>query len=304
MHATRPSSTHDPRVDVAPPTPPPRRTPRWLKWFALGVVLAAGVAAFALTPGQGHKAAPRAAVVQTVSGPGWSLHPHPRVTVALAPGESPPIDAVPPDIQNISSVPSHVNYQNGPDPSNFRRPSDAEVQAELKQLHKLGLGGANGYVNPFAHVQNLVPERIDMGIDYSGTGPVVALGSGVVFNTDGAGWPGGAFIGIVLDSGPYARRPYFIAEDVKPVVKVGQHVQAGQVIGVMYNGGSGIETGWAAGHGDVPLAAALNQQSPGDPGGWTSAAGFSFDKVLVAVGAPSGIPQAGGVHGQMPPGYP
>ena len=67
---------------------------------------------------------------------------------------------------------------------------------------------------------------------------------------------------------------------------------------------SGIETGWAAGHGDVPLAAALNQQSPGDPGGWTSAAGFSFDKVLVAVGAPSGIPQAGGVHGQMPPGYP
>ena len=82
MHATRPSSsdaTHDRRVDVAPPTPPPRRRgPRWLKWIALAAVLAGGVAAFALTPGQSHKAARRAAVVQTVSGPGWSLRPHPR----------------------------------------------------------------------------------------------------------------------------------------------------------------------------------------------------------------------------------
>lgn len=29
-----------------------------------------------------------------------------------------------------------------------------------------------GYVNPLAHIQNLHPERIDMGVDYSEGGPV------------------------------------------------------------------------------------------------------------------------------------
>jgi murein DD-endopeptidase MepM/ murein hydrolase activator NlpD len=187
----------------------------------------------------------------------------------------------------------------------FRPPSDAEVKRELHQLHVAGLGGTGDYVNPFAQVSGLTPERIDMGVDYGGAGTVLALGSGTVFNTKGPGWPGGAFIGITLDSGPFAGLSYFVAENVHPAVHVGDHVRAGQPIAVMYRGSAGIETGWAAGRGDQPLAAALGQQNRnGDPGAWTSAAGVSFDRVLVAAGAPSGIPQGTKVHGKMPRPYP
>jgi murein DD-endopeptidase MepM/ murein hydrolase activator NlpD len=263
----------------------------------LAVVLAAVAAAVPLLPTAGTPKRQRAAnAFDAIPSPAGTVRPHPRVTIALAPGQAPPegVDPTPgPD-------PSTTSYPES-NPASFRPPSDAEIKRELHQLHVTGVGG---YTNPFAHVQGLVPERIDMGVDYAGQGPVVALGSGRVFNTNGAGWPGGSFIGITLDSGPYARLSYFIAEDIVPAVKVGQHVLAGQVIGMMYNGGSGIETGWASGRGDEPLAAALGQQAPGDPGAWTSAAGLSFDRVLVGAGAPSGVPQGSDVHGKMPAGFP
>jgi hypothetical protein len=219
------------------------------------------------------------------------LKPHPRVVIAAAPGDIPPG--------------AQFTYAAGPESQNFQPPSDAEVKRELKQLHLANAGGSGAYVDPFSQIAGLTPERIDMGVDYAGTGPVLALGSGTVFNTAGAGWPGGAFVGITLDTGPYRGLAYFVAEDVKPTVRVGQRVQAGQEIAVMYHGAAGIETGWAAGKGDQPLAAALGQQNKsGDPGGWSSAAGISFDRVLVSAGSPSGIPQGTQVHGKMPPGYP
>jgi biotin carboxyl carrier protein len=216
------------------------------------------------------------------------LKPHPRVVIAAAPGQ------LPPGAQFADATTEGQQVQ---------PPSDAEVRRELRQLQSANVG-SGAYVDPFSHISGLVPERIDMGVDYQGTGPVLALGSGTVFNTAGAGWPGGYFIGITLDSGPFAGLSYFVAEDVKPAVKVGDHVRAGQVIGVMYGGPAGIETGWAAGRGDQPLAAALGQQAGGDPGGWTSAAGASFDRVLVSTGTPSGIPQGPKVHGKMPRPYP
>ena len=221
------------------------------------------------------------------------LKPHPRVVVALDPGQDPP-----PTGETVYATASEAEGEN------FQAPSDAEVKAELAQLHTAKLAGSSAYVDPLSHVSGLTPERIDMGVDYAGAGPVVALGDGTVFNTRGPGWPGGSFIGITLSGGPYAGLSYFVAEDVKPAVKVGDHVRAGQEIGVMYSGDAGIETGWAAGHGDQPLAAALGQQAHGDPGGWTSAAGLSFDRVLVSTGTPSGIPQGTKVHGKMPAPYP
>jgi hypothetical protein len=222
------------------------------------------------------------------------LKPHPRVVVALDPGQAPP-----PTAETVYATATDGEGES------FQAPSDAEVKAELAQLHTAKLAGSSAYVDPLSHVSGLTPERIDMGVDYAGAGPVLALGDGTVFNTRGAGWPGGSFIGITLANGPYAGLSYFVAEDVKPAVKVGDHVRAGQEIGVMYRGAAGIETGWAAGHGDEPLAAALGQQDRhGDPGGWTSAAGLSFDRVLVSTGTPSGIPQGTTVHGKMPAQYP
>jgi murein DD-endopeptidase MepM/ murein hydrolase activator NlpD len=219
------------------------------------------------------------------------MKPHPQVVIAAAPGDIPPG--------------AHLAYADGPEAANFHPPSDAEVKRELRQLQVSTFGGNGNYVDPFSQISGLTPERIDMGVDYQGAGPVLALGSGTVFNTKGSGWPGGTFVGITLDSGPFAGFSYFVAEDVKPTVRVGQRVQAGQEIAMMYRGPSGIETGWAAGRGDQPLAAALGQENKrGDPGGWTSAAGVSFDRVLVSAGTPSGIPQGTKVHGTMPSGYP
>ena len=226
------------------------------------------------------------------SGGAAPLKPHPRVVVALDPGQDPP-----PTAETVYATPTGEG-------ENFQAPSDAQVRAELAQLHTAKLSGSSAYVDPLSHVSGLSPERIDMGVDYAGAGPVLALGNGTVFNTSGPGWPGGSFIGITLADGPYAGLSYFVAEDVKPAVKVGDHVRAGQEIAVMYRGSAGIETGWAAGRGDEPLAAALGQQAHGDPGGWTSAAGLSFDRVLVSTGTPSGIPQGTRVHGKMPAQYP
>jgi murein DD-endopeptidase MepM/ murein hydrolase activator NlpD len=216
------------------------------------------------------------------------LRSHPRVVIAAT------ADQLPPGAQ----------YATAGEAENFQPPSDAEVRRELHQLNVSKVGGGGSYANPFSQIHNLTPLRIDMGVDYSGSGPVLALGSGTVFSISGPGWPGGGFIGITLDSGRFSGLSYFVAESVRATVRIGQHVQAGQQIANMFNGPSGIETGWATGSGDQPLALTLHQQAPGDPGGWTSAAGLSFDRVLVSVGAPSGIPQGTQVHGKMPARYP
>jgi murein DD-endopeptidase MepM/ murein hydrolase activator NlpD len=255
-----------------------------------GAIVVAIVLVAASGGGSKHRAgSARAAKASAQDAP---LKPHPRVVVAIAPGEAPP-----PGAQPVYATPTETEH--------FNPPSDTEVRRELRQLHVARAGGSGDYVDPFSQISGLVPERIDMGVDYAGRGPVLALGSGTVFNTDGGGWPGGVFIGITLDSGPFAGLSYFVAEDVKPAVRVGDHVEAGQEIAVMYHGQAGIETGWAAGRGDQPLAAALGQQNThGDPGAWTAAAGLSFDRLLVSTGTPSGIPQGTKVHGKMPAQYP
>lgn len=267
---------------------------RWWQPTAIVALVALAVAGCGASsrprPSTQFDAPPKTSNQPAISEP--PLKPHPRVVVAVAPGQQPPPGAV-------------TAYGSGAEAESFHAPSDAEVKRELGELHVAKLGGNGAYTNPFANVRGLTPERIDMGVDYGGAGPVVALGSGTVFNTKGGGWPGGIFVGITLDSGPFAGLSYFVAEDVKPTVHVGDHVRAGEQIATMYRGPAGIETGWAAGHGDQPLAAALGQQNKhGDPGGWSSAAGVSFDRLLVSTGAPSGIPQGTKAHGQMPAQYP
>ena len=259
---------------------------------AVAAVAALGLVAIGLIVFSGGGTKQRTAAGRAHTAGDAPLKPHPRVVIALAPGDIPPSDG-------------GTTYAPPAEAQNFQPPSDAEVRLELRQLRLANLGGSGSYVNPLALVAGLSPRRIDMGVDFAGAGPVVALGSGTVFNTAGPGWPGGTFIGITLDSGPYAGLSYFVAEDVKPTVKRGDHVRRGQQIGVMYLGPAGIETGWAAGNGDQPLAVALGQQNKrGDPGAWTSAAGLSFDRLLLSTGAPSGIPQGTQVHGQMPARYP
>lgn len=136
-----------------------------------------------------------------------------------------------------------------------------------------------GLTNPFAHVPGYVPGRVDMGVDGSGNGPVVALGSGTVyFSSTSSGWPGGGFLGVKLADG----RSWYISEYFTPSVAVGQTVQVGQVVGTMTTGG--IETGWALGP-PTDLAYAHVVWAGHDSNANSTAAGVNFNNVLKALGA-------------------
>lgn len=105
---------------------------------------------------------------------------------------------------------------------------------------RTGNTGPN-YVSPVG--AGLVQGRTDQGVDFSGSGPLYALGDGQITNVYNSGWPGGVFISLNLAG---TDRYVYYAEDINPTVRVGQQVKAGDVIGHATGGGSGIEIGWAA----------------------------------------------------------
>lgn len=173
-------------------------------------------------------------------------------------------------------------------------------------------GGNAGYGNPFRNVRHLTPERIDMGVDYNGSGPVYAIGPGkvVAANFSWAGGVGavgpGAWLVVHMTDGPLKGHQYYIAENIQMAAQAGDPVDASTIICVMTGGGAGIETGFAEDgqpglYGNT-LAMSLGQQAPGhDPGAWSSSAGASFSAILKALGAPPGIMSPGGPHGLNPP---
>ena len=146
----------------------------------------------------------------------------------------------------------------------------------------------------------LSPERIDEGVDYSGFGPVYAIGDGVVLNTVGNGWPGGTFIAYQLTDGPASGLVVYVAEDVEPNVQVGATVTSGTVIGQMYAGPDGIETGWADGS---ALPNAMARSYGQFDGSDSSAFGANFSQFLQSLGAPGGV-GSGAPTGVLPAGWP
>lgn len=161
------------------------------------------------------------------------------------------------------------------------------------------------YLNPLRSIAGLLPERIDMGADFGGSGPIYAIGNGIITNATAAspGWPGGGWITYQLTNGPAAGLSVYVAEDVVPTVQVGQKVTPHTVIANMYNGSAGIETGWA-----MPNGASAESQLPaagGISGGgpFPTDVGVSFDALLQALGVPA-APNAGQqAYGLLPPGY-
>ncbi|HUZ21289.1 MAG TPA: hypothetical protein VMU75_12030 [Acidimicrobiales bacterium] len=156
-----------------------------------------------------------------------------------------------------------------------------------------------GYANPLRSVSGLSPERIDQGVDYNGFGPLYAVGDGVVLSTVNGGWPGGTYITYRLTDGPAAGLVVYAAEDINPTVQVGENVTPNTVIGQMYEGPTGIETGWADGSLGDTMAAADGQFDGANSTGF----GYNFSQLLVSLGAPGGIasnPPPGG----LPAGWP
>ncbi len=172
------------------------------------------------------------------------------------------------------------------------------------------------YTNPVREVSRLEPGRIDMGVDYVGSGPILALGNGRVTyasNHDSGPlscwgrtcWPGGGAVVYRLTAGPFFGKYVYAAENITVTVKVGQTVKAGQRIAILHYGSPFIETGWASGVGPETLAIARGDQCTcTDPGGWSTIEGRNFDQLLVFVGAPSGYLQPNPPDQHMPRGWP
>lgn len=72
---------------------------------------------------------------------------------------------------------------------------------------------SGGYVNPLGRIKGLAYERIDQGVDFSGTGPILAIGDGKVLASDAhnSGWPGGGWLTYALTSGPLAGQIVYVA---------------------------------------------------------------------------------------------
>jgi hypothetical protein len=182
-------------------------------------------------------------------------------------------------------------------------------QPKVVRVAVAGLRGqaaaATGYLNPLRSVAGLVPERIDEGVDFGGTGPVYALGDAVVTSAgENAGWPGGGWITYQLTDGPDKGLMVYLAEDVTATVRAGQHVTPATVIANMFNGGDGIETGWAQQSGvsaesELPEAGGI-----GGGGPFPTMVGLNFDLLLQLLGVPA-APNAGDpAYGTLPGNYP
>lgn len=149
------------------------------------------------------------------------------------------------------------------------------------------------YKNPLRSILGLTPERIDMGVDYAGSGTIFPIGDGVVTDLTNAGWPGPThgFVCYQLTDGPAKGLYVYVAENVTPLVHVGEHVTPNTRLALLHNASPNLETGWAAAPGD---GNSLADTMPGAFNGQNStAAGINFNKLLVAVGAPTGILQVG-----------
>ncbi len=157
-----------------------------------------------------------------------------------------------------------------------------------------------GYANPLRDVSALVPQEIDQGVDYCGSGPVYALGEGVVVNVYSAGWPSGVFINYRLTVGPAKGRFVYVAEDVMPAVHVGERVGPLTIVGTVHDAATCMETGWADPPSHFDFAAGHDQFD----GRNSTAFGLNFSALLDRLGARPGLPQPYGLSGSLPARWP
>jgi murein DD-endopeptidase MepM/ murein hydrolase activator NlpD len=184
----------------------------------------------------------------------------------------------------------------------------ARLGAQASQQPEIvssGIAVTPHYLNPFRNVSGLIPERIDQGVDFSGAGPVYALGDGVVTNAVAysPGWSGG-WITYQLTDGPAQGLTVYLAENITPTVQVGQAVTAYTVVGDMFNGALGIETGWSQSTGLSAESQLAESGGIGGLGPFPTAIGSNYDALLISVGVPPAPNYGQGPFGILPANYP
>jgi hypothetical protein len=162
---------------------------------------------------------------------------------------------------------------------------------------------AGGYANPLAGAPHVIPERIDMGVDYADPNPepIDAVGAGTVTyaGPQGGGWQPNC-INYTLTQQPAPTEQYvYICEGMTPTVNTGQTIQPGQQIATFIPGG-GIETGFAAASGSPvsTRAAALSQEAQtGDAGNNRTYCGQAMSDLIRQAGGPAGLAEGRRVVG-------
>jgi hypothetical protein len=206
-----------------------------------------------------------------------------------------------------------------PDTSAPTSPATDNKPAHPK--HQSQTGGLKAiYKNPFGtEVRNhtLYARRIDQGVDYSGTGPVVAMGDGQVteVTTSSSYWgdEGGNAVVYRLSKGPAHGRSLYTSENCtpNPALYIGKRVFAGRtVICYMHDAFPYIESGWAEGGNgnDKPAAYSLYSSQPD---GVETAYGLNASRLFHLLGASAGNSNPGHVStnqgnivGRLPDGFP
>jgi hypothetical protein len=184
--------------------------------------------------------------------------------------------------------------------------ADLALDARRTQSRRKLLRRPPVYRNPLRAVSGLVLERVDMGADFAGAGPVYAIGQAVITNASGVdyGWPGGGWITYELTAGPARGLEVYVAEDVRPAVRVGQRVTSGTVIARMYNGGDGIETGWAMPDGQSAESQLAVAGGISGGGPFPTEVGLDFDRLLQALGVKPAPNSGEHGYGVLPAFYP
>jgi hypothetical protein len=162
------------------------------------------------------------------------------------------------------------------------------------------------YLNPLRAVTGLQPQRIDMGADFGGSGPIYPIGEAVITSATGTsgGWPGGGWITYQLIDGPAVGLVVYVAEDVQPTVSVGEKVTPTTEIASMFSGSDGIETGWAMPDGSSAESQLAIAGGISGGGPFPTAVGVNFDELLEALGVPAAPNVGQAPYGLLPPDYP
>ncbi|HET9850417.1 MAG TPA: hypothetical protein VFP35_02220 [Candidatus Saccharimonadales bacterium] len=175
-------------------------------------------------------------------------------------------------------------------------------------------GDTSAYQNPLRDVQkngSLVPQRVDQGVDYGGSGSVYAIGPGTILNISNSGWSvdGGppTFIVYQLSSGPAQGKAVYVAENCipSPQLKIGESVDSSTPLCTMVDTPPHIEMGWADGSALGQAAAHSSWGSSVDDLQHYTAYGLNFSQLLTKLGAPPGTIQSGAqLLGSLPSGWP
>lgn len=174
----------------------------------------------------------------------------------------------------------------------------------------------SSYQNPYRDVmksKDFYRSRIDGGVDFGGTGPIYAVGPGVVsFRCDAAftdyendaacGWYGPRIV-YKLTSGPANGKYIYFAEHctLNDQLKVGSQVDSNTVLCTMKGSDSiNTESGWSAANGWDYVEGSDYRANKDSNGNYNSNGGLNFNEFIQALGGPSGIPQGATSHNPLP----